>query len=105
MLIPLERIPILIVIIIIARELAVTGLRSIAVSEGIIIEASQLGKYKTIFQATAVLGLALHYEYFNIDFHIIGMLFLWAALILTIWSGWAYFRQFSRIFSSKSVGT
>jgi CDP-diacylglycerol--glycerol-3-phosphate 3-phosphatidyltransferase len=105
MLIPMERIPILIVIVIIAREIAVTGLRSIAVSEGIVIQASQLGKFKTIFQATAVLGLALHYEYFNIDFHIIGMLFLWAALILTIWSGWAYFRQFSRIFSSKSVGT
>jgi CDP-diacylglycerol--glycerol-3-phosphate 3-phosphatidyltransferase len=101
MLIPLERIPILIVIIIIARELAVTGLRSIAVSEGIVIEASQLGKYKTIFQASAVLGLALHYEYFKVDFHIVGMFFLWVALILTIWSGWAYFRQFSRIFSEK----
>jgi len=101
MLIPLERIPILIVIVIIAREIAVTGLRSIAVSEGIVIQASQLGKYKTIFQASAVLGLALHYEYFNINFHIVGMLFLWAALIMTIWSGWAYFRQFSEVLSSK----
>jgi CDP-diacylglycerol--glycerol-3-phosphate 3-phosphatidyltransferase len=101
MLIPLERIPILIVIVIIARELAVTGLRSIAVSEGIVIQASQLGKYKTIFQASAVLGLALHYEYFNVDFHIVGMFFLWAALILTIWSGWAYFHQFSEVFYSQ----
>src|SRR4030042_1174038 len=62
MLIPLNRIPILIVIVIIARELAVTALRSIAVSEGIVIQASRLGKYKTIFQAVAVLGLALHYR-------------------------------------------
>jgi CDP-diacylglycerol--glycerol-3-phosphate 3-phosphatidyltransferase len=103
MLIPLGRIPILIVIIIIAREMAVTGLRSIAVTEGIVIQASKLGKYKTIFQATAILGLALHYEYFDVDFHLVGMLFLWAALILTLWSGWAYFNQFSKLFSSKKT--
>ena len=102
MLIPLGRIPILIVIIIIAREIAVTGLRSIAVNEGIVIQASKLGKYKTIFQASAVLGLALHYEYFNVDFHIVGMVFLWVALILTLWSGWAYFKQFSKLFSFKN---
>lgn len=101
MLIRLERIPVLIVIAIIARELAVTGLRSIAVSEGIVIQASLLGKYKTIFQAVAVLGLALHWEYFNVDFHIVGMLFLWVALVLTIWSGWEYFQKFSRIFYEK----
>jgi len=90
MLIPLNRIPILIVIVIIARELAVTGLRSIAVSKGIIIQASRLGKYKTI-----------HYDYFTVDFHIVGMSFLWVALVLTIWSGWEYFHKFSRIFYEK----
>jgi CDP-diacylglycerol---glycerol-3-phosphate 3-phosphatidyltransferase len=98
MLITLDRIPAWIVILIIAREMAITGLRSIAVSEGIVIQASSLGKYKTIFQSVAVLGLALHYEYFNVNFHAVGMLFLWAALILTLWSGWAYFRQFNRVF-------
>jgi CDP-diacylglycerol--glycerol-3-phosphate 3-phosphatidyltransferase len=98
MLITLDRIPAWIVILIIAREMAITGLRSIAVSEGIVIQASSLGKYKTIFQSVAVLGLALHYEYFNVDFHAVGMLFLWAALILTLWSGWAYFRQFNKVF-------
>ena len=98
MLITLDRIPAWIVIVIIAREMAVTGLRSIAVSEGIVIQASSLGKYKTIFQSVAVLGLTLHYEYFNVDFHLVGMLFLWAALILTLWSGWAYFRQFNQVF-------
>jgi CDP-diacylglycerol--glycerol-3-phosphate 3-phosphatidyltransferase len=101
MLIPLKRIPVLIVIVIITRELAVTGLRSIAVSEGIVIQASRLGKYKTIFQAVAVLGLSLHYEYFTVDFQIVGMSFLWAALVLTIWSGWEYFSKFSRIFYEK----
>lgn len=98
MLIPLGRIPILIVVIIIAREMAVTGLRSIAAEQGIVIQAEQLGKLKTIFQAVAILGLSLHYEYLNVDFHIVGMMFLWAALILTIWSGWAYFNHFRKVF-------
>ena len=98
MLITLGRIPVWIVILIIARELAITGLRSIAVSEGVVIQASSLGKYKTIFQSTATLGLMLHYEYFNVDFHAVAMFFLWIALILTLWSGWAYFRQFNKVF-------
>ena len=98
MLIPLMRIPVLIVIIIIAREMAVTGLRAVAVNEGIVIQAESLGKYKTIFQSVALIGLCIHYSYFGADFHIIGMFFLWAALILTLWSGWEYFRQFIRVF-------
>lgn len=98
MLIPLHRINVLIVIVIIARELAITGLRAIAVSEGIVIQASKLGKFKTIFQAVAILALTLNYEYFSVDFHKVGLVFIWIALILTLWSGWDYFRQFNVLF-------
>jgi CDP-diacylglycerol--glycerol-3-phosphate 3-phosphatidyltransferase len=96
MLIPLERIPVWMVIVIIAREMAVTGLRGIAVSEGIVIQASWWGKYKTIFQCVSLVALCLHYTYLHINFHLVGMLFLWVALGLTLWSGWDYFHQFSR---------
>jgi CDP-diacylglycerol--glycerol-3-phosphate 3-phosphatidyltransferase len=102
MLMALDRIPAWVVILIVARELAITGLRSIAVSEGVVIQASSLGKYKTIFQSVATLGLCLHYEYLKIDFHVVGMLFLWVALILTLWSGWAYLRQFNSVFFPES---
>jgi CDP-diacylglycerol---glycerol-3-phosphate 3-phosphatidyltransferase len=98
MLIPLGRIPTLIVIVIIAREMAVTGLRTIAAEQGIVIQADQLGKFKTIFQAVALLGLSLHYEYLDVDFQVIGMVFLYAALVLTIWSGLAYFYEFKKVF-------
>jgi len=98
MLIPMERIPAWIVIIIVAREMAVTGLRAVAVSEGIVIHASALGKYKTIFQSVSLVCLCLHYSYFDANFHVVGMLFLWGALILTLWSGWEYFRQFNQVF-------
>ncbi|RLB40011.1 MAG: CDP-diacylglycerol--glycerol-3-phosphate 3-phosphatidyltransferase [Deltaproteobacteria bacterium] len=96
MLIPLERIPVWMVIVIVARELAVTGLRGAAVREGIVIAARSLGKYKTIFQSIALVGLCIHYTYFGINFHELGIIVLWVALVLTIWSGWDYFRQFSR---------
>ena len=98
MLIPLDRIPVWIVIVIIAREIALTGLRGIAVGEGIVIQASVLGKYKTILQSVALGGLCLHYVYLGINFHVVGMVFLWGALILTLWSGWDYFRRFYQLF-------
>ena len=102
MLIPLDRIPAWIVMLIIAREIAVTGLRGIAVNRGVVIQASVLGKYKTALQVTATIGLCLHYQYFNINFHAVGMIFLWIALIFTLWSGWAYFRQFRKVFFPKN---
>ena len=102
MLIPLKRIPVWMVIVIVTREMAVTGLRAVAVKEGIVIQARVLGKYKTILQSVALAGLCVHYTYFGLNFHKIGMVVLWAALILTVWSGWEYFRQFSRrVFSPR----
>jgi len=101
MLIPLGRIPVWMVIIIIIREIGVTGLRGIAVNEGIVIQARALGKYKTIFQAVALVGLCLNYSYLNINFHVVGMTFLWGALILTLWSGWDYFKRFKQILTTQ----
>jgi CDP-diacylglycerol--glycerol-3-phosphate 3-phosphatidyltransferase len=98
-LVSLGRVPAWMVMLVIAREIAVTGLRGIATTQGLVIQASVLGKYKTVFQAVAVAGLSLHYEYFAIDFHEVGVVLFWIALILTVWSGWAYFKGFRRVFS------
>jgi CDP-diacylglycerol--glycerol-3-phosphate 3-phosphatidyltransferase len=94
MLIPLGRVPAWMVVVIIGRELAITGLRSVAVSEGKIISASELGKKKMVFQIVAILGLLLHYEYFGVNCHTVGMFFMWLAVIVTLWSGFSYFRSF-----------
>ena len=101
MLIPLDRIPSWMVIVIIIREMAVTGLRGVLVNEGIVLQASSLGKYKTAFQAVSLVGLCLHYTYFNVNMHLVGITLLWGALILTLWSGWDYFRQFKKVLSPK----
>lgn len=97
MLVGLGRVPAWMVVIIIGREIAVTGLRSIASSEGIVIAASDLGKGKTIFQISALIGLLIHYEYLGIDFHATGMAILWIALVMTAWSGFDYFYKFMKV--------
>lgn len=88
-----------IVVLIIGRELAVTGLRAISATQGDVIPASDLAKYKTAFQYVAVtllileknvpVGLEGEYIYLSR-----GM--LWAALILTIVSGIEYFVRYYR---------
>ncbi|RPJ20486.1 MAG: CDP-diacylglycerol--glycerol-3-phosphate 3-phosphatidyltransferase, partial [Desulfobacteraceae bacterium] len=89
MLIPIGRIPAWVVMLIVVRELAVTGLRSIAVAEGVVIQAGSLGKFKTVFHCSATIALCLHYEYLGVDLHTVGMALLWIALGFTVWSGWS----------------
>lgn len=109
MLIPLDRVPAWAVFIILAREMVVTGLRSIASSEGIVIDASELGKYKTIYQMVAIPGLMLHYDYnwlfglewgiFQVNMHNFGIFFFYIAFALTLWSGFDYLHKFFRVFA------
>ena len=96
MLIPLDRIPAWMVVLIIGREVAVTGLRGIASAEGMVIAASRWGKAKLILQTFSLIGLMIHYRYLGIDFHLLGMILLWGALIITLWSGIDYFGKFYR---------
>ena len=84
------RVPAWVVVIIVGRELAVTGLRAMATSEGIVLAAEELGKYKAIFQMLALHGLLLHYTFLGIDFFAGGMYFLWPSLVLSLWSGVDY---------------
>jgi len=104
MLIPLGRIPAWMVVLIVGREIAVTGLRGIATLQGLVISASNWGKAKMVFQTVSIIGLMLHYEYFGINFHLLGMLLLWVALGITLWSGWDYFVKFYRGNPKKSDG-
>lgn len=90
------RVPAWVVVLIVARELTVTALRSLAASEGVTIGAEELGKYKTIFQIFAIVGLLVHYPYAYVDFHALGMFFLWVSLVLGFWSAADYGIRFRR---------
>lgn len=103
MLIPLGRIPAWMVVLVVGREVAVTGLRGVASLEGLVIAASAWGKAKTVFQSIALIGLLLHYEYMGVDFHLLGMLLFWVALVITLWSGVDYFYNFYRVRQRKVI--
>ncbi|MFZ7124770.1 MAG: CDP-diacylglycerol--glycerol-3-phosphate 3-phosphatidyltransferase [Desulfobacterales bacterium] len=93
----LQWIPAWMVCVIIGREIAVTGLRNIVAENKADVSASMLGKYKTGFQIAATIPLLIHYPFIGIDFHVIGMFFLWGALVFTLWSGIDYFIRFRKL--------
>lgn len=82
------------VVIIVARELAVTGLRGIASAEGHVVAASGLGKLKTLAQNSAVVALLLPEDAFGLPAREIGLTLLTLASALTLWSGWLYFSSY-----------
>ncbi len=90
------RVPAWMVVITVVREIAITGLRGIALSEGLVLQAEELGKYKMLLQIFALHGLLIHYPYLSIDFHLVGMYFLWISMIVGVWSGVAYYIKVIR---------
>ena len=93
-LIPARGIPAWMVIVIVGREISVTGLRGIAVSQGIVISASTLGKYKTVFEVASISFLILNGNYYSIELHQVGIGLLWVAIGLAVFSGVDYFKKF-----------
>ncbi|MGH9749045.1 MAG: CDP-diacylglycerol--glycerol-3-phosphate 3-phosphatidyltransferase [Candidatus Polarisedimenticolia bacterium] len=81
--------------IIIGREFAVDGLRMIASSQGIAIEASLWGKYKTVSQVVAIVLLILGYQYLG-KWNVAGDAALIAVVILAMLSAVDYFAKFAR---------
>jgi len=80
-----------IVIIIISREFAVTGLRLVAAGEGLVLAAGKMGKLKTATQMIAIILLLLHHFPFSYINFPLGTVVLYLALIFTVVSGVDYF--------------
>jgi CDP-diacylglycerol--glycerol-3-phosphate 3-phosphatidyltransferase len=81
-------------ILIIGREFAVSGLRSIAASEGLIIKANQWGKLKTATQVVAISICMLSMRF--PELYPIAMTALWVVVAATILSAFVYFQRFWR---------
>ena len=84
------------VAVIIGREFAVTGLRSLAYNRGTVIAASPLGKIKMVTQVVAILLLILGREYLQ-QFVVLGQIALWAVVMTALVSGVDYYRRFARL--------
>lgn len=87
------------VIVILAREFAITGLRTVAASEGIVMAAGMTGKIKTILQMVAIPLVMLNNwpaSYINFP---LDQVFLWAAVAMTVVSGVEYIVKNRKLFS------
>ncbi len=93
-LVQMELAPAWMVAIIIGREFAVTGLRSIAYGRGLSIPPSPLGKFKMVSQVVAILLLILGRDHLQ-DFFVLGQVALWVVMLTAVASGVDYYRKFN----------
>lgn len=108
MLVEVDRAPGWLVVILLARELSITGLRAIASQEGYVIAAGAGGKAKTAFQAIGITFLLIHFPYdvlffdYTLDFHQIGIYLLYLSLVMSVLSAAQYFRFFAEAASKQA---
>lgn len=91
------------VVIIVGREFAVSGLRSIAASQGTTIAANELGKLKTVLQIVAITLIIVAHKYGElsiagvpVNLRLLGWIALWLVVIFALLSAFSYFRKFWR---------
>ncbi|MBD8048090.1 MAG: CDP-diacylglycerol--glycerol-3-phosphate 3-phosphatidyltransferase [Clostridium argentinense] len=96
-LVELQVIPAWVAMIIIAREFAVSGLRTLAASEGVIIAASNWGKTKTVIQIIAIIAGLITLSYDSYIIEIITSISMGLAVVITIISGIDYFYKNRKI--------
>jgi len=97
-LVQLDLAPAWMVAVILGRDFAVTGLRSLAYSRGVAVPASSMGKIKMVAQVVAILALILAHgrmRVFRLD--LIGEAALWVAVLTSLASAADYFRRFSGV--------
>jgi CDP-diacylglycerol--glycerol-3-phosphate 3-phosphatidyltransferase len=102
---PMGRIPAWAVVVLLAREIVVTGMRSVAASEGVVISAGQDGKTKTALQMIGIVALVLgypyHLSYLGIDLGMVDMIHVGRMLIyLSLLFSFASAAQYVRLFAS-----
>ncbi len=101
MLVRLDWVPAWLVIIMVCRELVVTGLRAMAIDEGIVLAADEYGKIKTFLQAIAIVPLIIHYPFLGLDLQPIGTFLLYLSLLLAVYSGGNYIYSFYKTSSIR----
>jgi CDP-diacylglycerol--glycerol-3-phosphate 3-phosphatidyltransferase len=95
-LVQMDLAPAWMVAVIIGREFAITGLRSIAYARGVAIPASPLGKVKMASQVTAILLLILGKDHLQ-QFFVLGTVALWIVLVTALVSAADYYRRFNHL--------
>lgn len=108
--VPMGRMPAWVVIVLLAREISVTGLRGVAASEGVVISAGQEGKTKTALQMIGIIlllaGYPYHMSYVGLDLGIVdmvhvGRVLVYLSLIFSVASAAQYVSLFAQAVEAK----
>ncbi len=83
------------------RDIAVSGMRLIAAESGHTIRVSSFGKIKTIVQDVGIFSLMIGSDYLEIPFRLTGMICIWVAMAVSLYSGYLYFEEFLIIAEKK----
>lgn len=110
MMVRLGRLDAWVVIVLLSREFIVTGLRTIAASEGMVIAAGTEGKVKNALQLIGIIALCVHYTHpvnllvatVPVNFNAVGRSLLYVSTIFSVWSMVVYFRGFLAMLSQRS---
>jgi CDP-diacylglycerol--glycerol-3-phosphate 3-phosphatidyltransferase len=97
MLTHLGRVPAWMTILIICREIAVTGMRAVAANHNFTVPSDLWGKFKTALQMLGVFLLLLNYPMGGFDPGLWGLVAMYMAVAVTAWSGFLYGRRFQRL--------
>lgn len=104
LLIHVDRIDVFMVIILLARDTFISGIRSIAAADQIIIDAKPAGKWKTALQMVAIPAVMIDETWHGINFTKIGYYALWVSVILSVTSGWQYYFGYLQSRRQKPSG-
>lgn len=108
--VPMGRVSAWVVVVLLSREMSVTGLRSIAASEGVVISAGDDGKIKTALQMIGIIALVIGYpyrlSYLGIDLGVIdmqrvGRVWVYLSLVFSVASAAQYTRLFAEAVDAK----
>jgi CDP-diacylglycerol--glycerol-3-phosphate 3-phosphatidyltransferase len=97
MLTALGRVPAWMTIVIICREIAVTGMRALAANHNFTVPSDLWGKLKTALQMLGVFLILLHRPWGGFDPQVWGGWAMWLAVLVTAWSGLGYAMRFQRL--------
>ena len=95
LLVPGGRVDPILVILLLARDILIGGIRSVAAADRVIIDAKATGKWKTAIQMIAIPAVLIQTPIFGLPIAMIGAVGLWISVILSLLSGWEYIQIYN----------